>query len=618
MKYEPGNLVFLRNSPGVFTIVDYDSAKNRVYLRGSLPELIEVAEDNVVWISDDSVEDIRGRAISDAPIVEGDIRSVSPYTPQEIEFAKSREHIMVRFISDEITLEEAKVLMGLGSTMVRKLRNAYLVHKSWTTFVPKKSGRTKGETQFPTVVEELIQEIAKDYTGPGANEQRVIDTIISICNDKVGVAPSASTIRRRLRVILTERDRVKIKKGNEAAADEFGSYPFGMIPSAPLEIVEADGSPLDLHVRCKHTGRVLGRPYLMLVKDKFTKAYLGFALYFGAPSRWTLAQAIEMAIKPKDELLRALGLDGTYQWIQYGRFSVLLVDGGPDLNANTVKAACALHGVKHKRRKRKQSGGSIERGLGIILRYYIQTLEGAVPSSGKKPRGKKVQDSALYSLEDAYKLVVTEICRRHEKVGSDGLTPNQRWINSYGKHNGVITTPPRFEDPLAFVIEMYHEHRVTVRREGIAIVGLLYEPGPYFNKSRTRVRVKIDNSDIDRAWVEYDKKWVPIRRLGPDLDKLRPYEDGPISMLVYKSYKYGQPGPGSLTAVGERVHLSQRGLKKQIEIEARDRARNIANGRQTEAVGAFAQSPIRPVPRRDEESEDFDEAEVEPLKGIFI
>ena len=109
-------------------------------------------------------------------------------------------------------------------------------------------------------------------------------------------------------MILTERDRVKIKKGNEAAADEFGSYPFGMIPSAPLEIVEADGSPLDLHVRCKHTGRVLGRPYLMLVKDKFTKAYLGFALYFGAPSRWTLAQAIEMAIKPKDEVLRALGM----------------------------------------------------------------------------------------------------------------------------------------------------------------------------------------------------------------------------------------------------------------------------------------------------------------------
>ncbi|CEL29235.1 hypothetical protein [Pseudomonas fluorescens] len=618
MKYDPGNLVFLRNSPGVFTVESYDSAKNRVRLKGSLPGLIEEPEENVVRVSDDGVEDIRCRAISNSLILEGDIRPVSPFTPEETEFAKSREVLMIRLIEEEITLDEAKVLMGLGATMVRKLRNEYLVHKSWTVFIRKKSGRPKGETQFSTVVEELIVELAKDYTGPGANEQRVIDTIITICNDKVGVAPSPSTIRRRLRVILTERDRVKIKKGNEAAADEFGSYPFGMIPSAPLEIVEADGSPLDLHVRCKHTGRVLGRPYLMLVKDKFTKAYLGFALYFGAPSRWTLAQAIEMAIKPKDEVLRALGLDETYQWIQYGRFSVLLVDGGPDLNANTVKAACALHGVKHKRRRRKQSGGSIERGLGIILRYYIQTLEGAVPSSGKKPRGKKVQDSALYSLDDAYKLVVTEICRRHEKVGSDGLTPNQRWTNAYGKHDGVITTPPRFEDPLAFVIEMYHEHRVTVRREGIVVIGLLYEPGPYFNKSKTRVRVKIDNSDIDRAWVEHEKKWVPIKRLGLDLDNLRPYKYGPISMLVYKAYKYSQPRPGSLTAAGEGVHLSQRALKKQIEIEARDRARNIANGLQADAVGAFAQSPIRPVPHRDEELGDFDEAEVEPLKGIFI
>lgn len=618
MKYDPGNLVFLRNSPGMFTVVNYDSAKNRVYLKGSLPELVEEPEENVIWVSDDSVEDIRSRAISNAPIIEGDIRSVSPYTPEEIEFAKSREHIMARLINDEITFEETKVLMGLGSTMVRKLRNAYLVHKTWTTFVPKRSGRTKGETQFPTVVEELIQEIAKDYTGPGANEQQVIDTIISICHDEIGVAPSPSTIRRRLRVILTERERVRAKKGHEAAADEFGSYPYGMIASAPLEIVEADGSPLDLHVKCKHTDRVLGRPYLMLVKDKFTQSYLGFALYFGAPSRWTLAQAIEMAIKPKDELLRSLDLDETYKWIQYGRMSLLLVDGGPDLNANTVKAACALHGVTHKRRKRKQSGGSIERGLGIILRYFIQTLEGAVPSSGKKPRGTKVQDSALYTLEETFKLVVTEICRRHEKFGSDGLTSNQRWINVYGEHEGVIRTPPRFEDPLAFVIEMYHEHHVTVRREGIVVIGLLYDPGPYFNKSKTRVRVKIDNSNIDRAWVEFDKKWVPIKRLSPHLDKLRPYDNGPISMLVYKAYKYGQPRPGSLTAAGERVHLSQRALKKKIEIEARDRARNYANGRQNEAVGAFAQSPIRSVPYRDEESEDFEEADVEPLKGNYI
>ncbi|WP_150732926.1 hypothetical protein [Pseudomonas fluorescens] len=229
-----------------------------------------------------------------------------------------------------------------------------------------------------------------------------------------------------------------------------------------------------------------------------------------------------------------------------------------------------------------------------------------------------MQDSALYTLEDAFKLVVTEICRRHEKVGSDGLTSNQRWINEYGEHEGVIRTPPRFEDPLAFVIEMYHEHHVTVRREGIVVIGLIYEPGPYFNKSKTPVRVKIDNSDIDRAWVESDNKWVPIKRLGPDLDKLRPYEGGPISMLVYKAYKYGQPSPGSLTAAGEKVHLSQREIKKQIKIEARERARNIANGRQIESVGAFAQSPIRPVPHRDEDSEDFDEADVEPLKGSYI
>ena len=184
----------------------------------------------------------------------------------------------------------------------------------------------------------------------------------------------------------------------------------------------------------------------MLIKDKFSKAYLGFALYFGAPSRWTLAQALDMAIKPKDDLLRSLGLDDVYKWIQYGRMSLLLVDGGPDLNAKTVKAACESHDVQHARRKRKQSGGSIERGLGIINRYFIQTLEGAVPSSGKKPRGNKIEQSSIYYLDEVFKMIVIEICRRHEKTGSDGFTANQRFLNHYGEHNGEIRTPPRFED----------------------------------------------------------------------------------------------------------------------------------------------------------------------------
>lgn len=621
MKYKPDSLVVLRDRPGLFMIIGYDDSTRLLIIKSSVDgEINQTSEENIAVASEPILNKIREEILAGTPTIEGDVRPVSPYTNEEILFAKGRQTIFDEWIKGIIGLEDVKAKLELGTTMVRRLKDKYLLYGGWEVFVPGKSGRKKGETKFPPVIEGLIQSVAKEeYTGPGANEELVIDTIESICHIKNWRPPSRSTLRRRLRAILTERERVKVKEGAEAAQDQFGSYPYGMTPTAPLEIVEADGSPLDMQVRCRQTGILLGRPYLMLVKEKFTKAYLGFALYFGAPSRWTLAQAIDMAIKPKDELLRSLDLDDVYKWIQYGRMSLILVDGGPDLNAKTVKAACERHEVKHKRRKRKQSGGSIERGLGIINRYFIQTLEGAVPSSGKKPRGKKIEESAVYYLDEVFKLIVTEICRRHQKVGSDGMTPDQRWLKCFGEHDGEIRTPPMFEDPLGFIIEMYHEHHVNVRKDAILIQSRLrYEPGPYYGKSNTPVRVKVDYSNIDRAWVEFNGKWKPIKRLGPDLDDLRPYEEGPISMLAWKAKLYHQPKAGTLTEDGERIHLNQRQLKKQLNVEARERSRNAANARQSEKVGPFAKTA--PIPGRNTANEclSFDPEDVKPLRGGYL
>lgn len=619
MKYKVGSLVALRDRSGMFTVVNYDGSEHQLIVRSSVSgDIVRTTEENVAAASDDALNKIREEILADAPVFEDDNRPVSPYTDEEILYATGRQEIFDKLIAGVISLEETKTLLGLKTTMVRKLKNKYLIIGDWSVFVSGKPGPKKGGTKFPLEIEELIITVAaSDYTGPGANEERVIDSIISLCGRKV--APSRSTLRRRLRAIHNEREQVKVKEGIEAARDKFGSYPFGMKANAPLEIVEADGSPLDMHVRCRQTGMLLGRPYLMLIKDKFSKAYLGFALYFGAPSRWTLAQALDMAIKPKDDLLRSLGLDDVYKWIQYGRMSLLLVDGGPDLNAKTVKAACESHDVQHARRKRKQSGGSIERGLGIINRYFIQTLEGAVPSSGKKPRGNKIEQSSIYYLDEVFKMIVIEICRRHEKTGSDGFTANQRFLNHYGEHNGEIRTPPRFEDPLSFIIGMYHEHHVKVRKNAILIqMALRYDPGPYFGKTGAHVRVKIDNSNIDRAWVMSDGQWKRIERLGPDLEELRPYQDGPISMLAWKAKLYGQPKPGELTADGERIHLSQREFKKKLEKEARERARNAANAEQSERFGPFSKAELGKVKSKEKNTSMVDAADVKPLKGIDL
>lgn len=627
MKYRPESLVALRDRPGIFIVKSFDAMKNFLVVVNSITgENVETSEGNIAVASDESLSKFRDETLAAAPVVEDSVVIELPYTEDEKSLALERQAVFDEWMSGKQGIEYVKKQLKIEATMIRRLRDRYIIIGDWTAFVPGKPGRKKGSTKFSPYVEEYIISTAEaDYTGPGANEERVIDSIISALGK--ANAPSRATLRRRLRTILKERERIKAKEGEEAAQDKCGSYPFGLKVSGPLEVVEADGSPLDMHARCRQTGIVLGRPYLMLIKDKWSRSFLGFALYFGAPSRWTLAQALDMAIKPKEDLIRALGLDeNVYKWIQYGRFSALMVDGGPDLNAKTVKVACEIHNVKHMRRKRKQSGGSIERGLGIINRYFIQTLEGAVPSSGKKRRGKKIEETAIYYLDEIFKMVVTEICRRHEKGGYDGMTSNDLWLSRFGEHNDEILTPPRFEDPLDFIIGMYHEHRVRVRKDAIIIHGILrYDPGPYYGHSGSHVRVKVDNSDIDRAWVLHNDRWVPIERLGPDLDDLRPFESvdppcrfGPISMLAWKAKQYKQLKAGELTPAGERIHLSQQDIKKALQREALEQGRNAANATQSEMVGPFAKATPKKSKTQSKAEPIFDAADVEPLEGFDL
>lgn len=617
MIYRKDGLYLLRDQSGAFLFEDYNPESDSVVMRSQATGArVETKDDNVMPFADCHMEKIRQEMLADTPVNAIESYDIRPWSDEAEQIARSRERIMIKFIEGDYSLEDAMAKFELKPVMIRKLRRKYLADRSWKIFLPGKSGRMKGDTRFASAVEETIVKYSVDYTGPGANEERVIDSVIAECHGNGQRPPSRSTIRRRLKSILSERERIAVKEGAEAAKDKMGSYPFKMVTTAPLEVVEADVSPCDIHVKCRHTGKSLGRPHLLLIKDKFTRCILAFVIFFGAPSRWLLAQAIDMAIRPKDELLEKLGLVG-WKWVQYGRFQTLLVDGGRDLNANTVKAACERNGVQHLRRKRKQSGGSIERALGITNRYFIQTLEGSVPSSGKKPR-QKVKHT-LY-LDQVTKVVTQEIIRRNEKVGTDGLTNNDRWNNYWGVHDGEVRSPPRFEDPTRFVIDMYHESRVIVRKDCILTHGLSFQLDPSWNMTGEHVRVKLDHSNIDNAWVELNDRWVPIERIGPDIDHLRLYNGGPITMQVWKIHRAVNQKAGTLTAQGEFYHQEQRKTLDQIRKEEFEQGRRRANDQQNKLIGAFPQTNMAISKKGaaiDGSNHDDDVDDVDLLKGVF-
>ncbi|MBC3495707.1 integrase [Pseudomonas sp. SWRI100] len=565
MEFIPGESVFLKERKGFFIVLRYNAESDKYIVQSSdtLEGPWEVDRDSVLKISLDITERMRSEALAiDTERREKaeELQPSSRYTDDQISIARKRERIIKPlYEAKEITKADkvwAMEKLDIKLTVLNELLAKYRKWPHWESLVPGRPGRPKGVNQFSQEVRDVMVEASKkDAVGPGKTVQaRINGARARLLELNIDDAPSASTMRRWYEQHVSAREEATKDMGSKFARDKYNSYELGVHTTHALQLIHADNSPLDCHAVDPDTGKWLGRPNLTIIVDDHTSSYLGFALSFRAPSRNTLADAMLMAIQPKDALLEEFGLKREFVWMQYGAGEVYRVDGGGDLNAKTVLAGLDKHGITPQRRTRPQSGGKVERAFGKINPLFMQRLHGAIASNRKMVRGENPQSMAKYSIQDLFVLIITGICVWHEYSGSDRLTPNQRWLESFGARDGVISIPRTLHNPKQFWIDILHERNPRVRREGILTIELLYEAGPYKNQVGQPVRIKIDHNNIHHAWVEFKGQWEEIRLINKDIKKI------PKTMWEWDiKRKFGQP-KNQLTIQGLLYLNAQRRL----------------------------------------------------------
>jgi putative transposase len=130
------------------------------------------------------------------------------------------------------------------------------------------------------------------------------------------------------------------------AADRKHRGAIGTVnPTTILERIEIDHSPLDLLVIDKSTLIPIGRPWLTVAIDRFSRAILGFYLTFNAPSSLSVLQCLKRVVLPKEKLLKGFP-DVKNAWPMHGFPEELFCDNGMDLHSNGVAKICFEMGVK--------------------------------------------------------------------------------------------------------------------------------------------------------------------------------------------------------------------------------------------------------------------------------
>ena len=413
------------------------------------------------------------------------------------------------------------------TTLYRWLRR-YVPLRDLSALIPRKRGWKKGKTRLAASPEAVIDDIIQNFhlTPDRPTEEETIKRIQNRCRSEEIKPPNKSTIRARIQLI-PEEERLRRRGESKKARNKFRPIP-GHFPGAdfPLAVVQIDHTLVDLVLVDDKYRKPVGRPWISLAMDVYSRMVVGYYLSFDSPSQTSVGLCVSHAILPKEETMSLLEVNA--EWPVWGIPKTIHVDNGPDFQSEGFQNACIKHGIHIEYRPVRQPeyGGHIERLLGTLGKE-IHNLPGTTFSSPKE-RGEYDSDKrAAFTKNEFEKLLVNFICRvyhHREHRGIEKQLPIDRWETGIFGNDTTpgIGLPPRPTDHASVVYDFLPSFKRTVQRTGVSIEGMTYysealrhwigEPDPQDPKRKRRFAFCRDPRDITTLQF-YDpefKGYIPI------------------------------------------------------------------------------------------------------------
>ncbi len=404
--------------------------------------------------------------------------------------------------------------VGVSTATLYRWLGEYQGQHTTAALIPKTRGWRSGRGRLDPSVEMVIDEtIQKFYLTPQRLQiSRIARQVALECRRRNLPPPHYNAVSRRIHA-LPEELRLRARGARDLAERKYRPVP-GHFPEAngPLAVVQIDHTPLDVVVVDDEHREPIGRPWLTLAVDVFSRVITGYYLSLDAPAEASVGLCIARSIGPKEALLTELGLDA--QWPVWGIMRKIHVDNGPDFRSGTLRRSCELYGINLEFRpvKTPRFGGHIERLLGTLSRE-LHTLPGTTFSSVQHRGEYRSDRNAALTLAELEKWLVTYICRvYHQKRHSAlGCSPAKQWEAGIFGHTGKggCGLPARPTDPLRVMLDFMPAFERHIRPIGVTIDGMTY----YHETLRswvgaTNVRdsekrkfiFRRDPRDISRVW----------------------------------------------------------------------------------------------------------------------
>ncbi len=364
--------------------------------------------------------------------------------------------------------------LGVSTATLYRWINRYRSLDAVSALVPFKRGWQHGKGRISRGAQSIIDEVINTYylTPERPTAEKVVREVQRICLERGVNAPSSTAVRQRLERI-PERERLRLRGQRERAKNKFLPTP-GTTPGGdyPLAIYQVDHTPLDVIVVDDIHRKPIGRPWLTVTIDEYSRMVGGYYLGFDAPSTVSVGMCLAHALVPKDMWLLKHGIDA--EWPIWGRPKKVRWDNGPDFRSDSVREVCKLYGIDVEFRPVKvpRYGGHIERLQGTLL-GELHDLPGTTFSSVTQRQEYDSEGRAVFTKSELEKQLLKIICneyhrREHRSLGMPPLRQLELGIFGFGGHPGT-GMPPRPTDYMSIYIDFLPIIWRTVQNDGVEI-----------------------------------------------------------------------------------------------------------------------------------------------------
>lgn len=368
--------------------------------------------------------------------------------------------------------------------------------------VPGASSGGRGGRRLPEAVEAVIQEVlGRAYL---SRQRRSIASvhreIALVCRSRGLAVPSRGAAARRiadLDPVVTRR----VRAGPEAARALESAG--GHVPPVRtvLEQVQIDHTVVDVIVVDARHRLPIGRPYVTVGIDVFSRCIVGMVLTLEAPSALSVGLCLAHMVTDKRPWLERLGVEAS--WPMAGKPGQLYVDNASEFHSEALRRGCEQHGIELAYRPAGQPhyGGVVERVIGTLM-GMVHELPGTTFSDPGERGGYDSQARAVLTLGELERWMALAVAGYHGRVHTTtGQTPAAAW--TAGTAGG---SPGTVGDERAFLIDFLPVIRRSLTRTGFVVDHVRYfsdalKPWIGRRDQLGKFVLRRDPRDISQIWV---------------------------------------------------------------------------------------------------------------------